>query len=319
MAGQQRDVLDPVTQGGYVERNHVQPVEQIFAEVAAIDLLFELLVGGGDHAAVHADAFERADGFDTLFVEHPQQLGLRTEAHVADLVQEKRAAVGFLNLPGLVFTRPGEGPAPVAEQLAFYQVFRDGGAVDFDERLLGPRTQGVNGVGHQLLAGSAFAVDEHAAVGGRHQRQLLADGLHGDAFADDGVARRGHREAPQLDRHAALFNRILDDNDDLFNGERLFKEIEGAHFRRADRGFDGGVAGDHDHGRPFGLRTLLDAVEHVHAVESGHPDVEQDTVERKLGEAGESGGAIGGSIGRVAFVFKNRAQRFADSRLIVDN
>jgi hypothetical protein len=62
----------------------------------------------------------------------------------------------------------------VAEQLAFDQLFRNGGAVDFDERLGGALAEGVDGVRHQLFASAAFAIDEHAAIGGGHQGKLLA-------------------------------------------------------------------------------------------------------------------------------------------------
>ena len=79
----------------------------------------------------------------------------------------------------------------MAEQLALDQVFGNGGAVHFDERLGGARAAGMNGVRHQFLAGAALAVDQHAAVGGGHQGELLPQRLHGNAFADDLRARAG--------------------------------------------------------------------------------------------------------------------------------
>ena len=79
----------------------------------------------------------------------------------------------------------------MAEQFAFDQFLGDGRAVHFDERLAGARAHGVQGVRHQFFAGAAFAVDQHAPVGAGHQRQLLAQGLHGHALADDAVARFG--------------------------------------------------------------------------------------------------------------------------------
>ncbi len=43
----------------------------------------------------------------------------------------------------------------------------------------------MDGACDQFLAGAAFAVDEHAAVGGCHQANLLAQGFHRDALAGD--------------------------------------------------------------------------------------------------------------------------------------
>ncbi len=75
----------------------------------------------------------------------------------------------------------------MAEEFAFDQLLGDGGAVDFHEGLLGAQAEQVQGVRHQFLSRPAFAENQHPAVGGSRQRQLLAQRLHGDAVADDPV------------------------------------------------------------------------------------------------------------------------------------
>ena len=65
-------------------------------------------------------------------------------------------------LAGLAGT--GEGPALIAEQLAFHQVFRDGGAVDRHEGAVGPLALVVNGLSEELLARTGFPVQEDVAV-----------------------------------------------------------------------------------------------------------------------------------------------------------
>ena len=55
-ADQERDVLLALAQRRHEERNDVEAVEEVFAEVALGDLLFEILVGGGDEADVDAHA-----------------------------------------------------------------------------------------------------------------------------------------------------------------------------------------------------------------------------------------------------------------------
>ena len=52
----------------------------------------------------------------------------------------------------------------MAEDLAFNQRLRNSRAVDGDKRLGFARTQGVEGPCNQLLAGAAFAGDQHGHI-----------------------------------------------------------------------------------------------------------------------------------------------------------
>src|SRR5207247_8469108 len=107
------------------------------------------------------------------------------QAHVADFVQEERAAVGELELPAAARERAREGALLVAEQLGLDQLVRDRGAVDLDERLLAPRRPGVDGAGHQLLAAAVLAPDQHAAGRRGGGDDLLAEPADRLALADD--------------------------------------------------------------------------------------------------------------------------------------
>jgi hypothetical protein len=91
---------------------------------------FEVLIGGGDAAEIHLDLPVAADADDLLFLEHAQQIRLRLEADVADLVQEDAAAVGHFELALLAVLRASEGAFLVAEQLAFQQGFREPAAMN---------------------------------------------------------------------------------------------------------------------------------------------------------------------------------------------
>ena len=53
---------DPFPERRHVERNYVEPVEEIFAEVASLNFFFEVFVGGGDNANVDATGFLCAHG-----------------------------------------------------------------------------------------------------------------------------------------------------------------------------------------------------------------------------------------------------------------
>ena len=75
-----------------------------------------------------------ADALEAPLLQHAQQLGLHRRRHVADLVEEERAAVGQLEPARALADGAGERPFLVAEQLALQQGLRQGGAVDGDER-----------------------------------------------------------------------------------------------------------------------------------------------------------------------------------------
>jgi hypothetical protein len=55
--GQLGNVLDVIAQGGHVDRKDVEPVVEVFAELALADQVLEVLVRGGDDADVGMHGF----------------------------------------------------------------------------------------------------------------------------------------------------------------------------------------------------------------------------------------------------------------------
>ena len=96
--------------------------------------------------------------------------GLGDQAEVADLVQKERSAIGLLKLAHARLHAGGDAFFD-AEELAFEQGFGQRGAVERHERAARPRAGVVDGLGHQFLAGAAFAGDQHV-------HQAVADTLH---------------------------------------------------------------------------------------------------------------------------------------------
>ena len=111
MLGEQRDVLAALAQRRHEDRDDVEAEVEVLAEAAGLDLAGQVLVGGREHAHVDADARRAADRLDDLLLQHAQHLGLRLQAHVADLVEEDRAAVGQLELAAAVGDGAGERAA----------------------------------------------------------------------------------------------------------------------------------------------------------------------------------------------------------------
>ena len=117
----------------------------------------EVAVGGRDDPDVDLDRLRRADGQDLLRLDRAQQLRLEPERHVADLVEEDRAAPRAAEEALLRRDRAGERAAHVAEELALEQVLRDRGAVDGQEDALRDLAEVVDGARDDLLAGAALA------------------------------------------------------------------------------------------------------------------------------------------------------------------
>ena len=84
---------------------------------------------------------------------------MQVKRHVANFIQKKSAAIGLLEAAAAHGLRTGERAALMAKQLAFQQVFGDGGCVDCNERATGApgayfaaRRVLVQRASHQLFA-----------------------------------------------------------------------------------------------------------------------------------------------------------------------
>ena len=159
-ARERRDVLGALAQRRQAQADHVEAVEEVLAKGARLDALLEVLVRRGDHAHVALHRIVAADAIELPVGQDAQQPRLQVERHVADLVEEERAAVGLLEAPAPRRLRAGEGAALVAEELRLEQVLRDRRRVDRDERAARARAVLVQRVGDELLAGARLAGDE---------------------------------------------------------------------------------------------------------------------------------------------------------------
>src|SRR5262249_14739294 len=81
--GQQRDVVAALAQGGQVDGEAGEPVKQVAAEAASLDLLVQVLVGGGQQAAGGLDGLRAAAPLEALLLEDAEHLGRGGGAHVA--------------------------------------------------------------------------------------------------------------------------------------------------------------------------------------------------------------------------------------------
>ena len=121
--------------GGTRDREDVEAVIEVLAEAALLDEVEQALVGRRDQADVDLHGFLRADRIDLALLDGAQELDLRVERQLADLVEEQRAAVGLDELADVALGRAREGALLVAEQDRLDQVLGDRAAIDGDEGL----------------------------------------------------------------------------------------------------------------------------------------------------------------------------------------
>src|SRR2546430_11456982 len=94
------DVLRPLTEGRYRDREDVQAVVQIVTEAAPFDHPGEVAVRGGDQTDVDGDRPCPAETLELVFLQHAQELRLQLEWDPAHLRQEEPSPVSQLRPTG---------------------------------------------------------------------------------------------------------------------------------------------------------------------------------------------------------------------------
>src|SRR5437762_7636689 len=121
MIYQQWDVFRAFPQGWHVNRKNIQPVKQVVAKFPLLNHLSEFAIGGCDQACIGSQGARASQPFELPFLEHAQQLGLKLERDVADLIQKYRSAISQLKAADALSNSAGKSAFLVAEELAFEQ------------------------------------------------------------------------------------------------------------------------------------------------------------------------------------------------------
>src|SRR6185503_3103351 len=184
---------------------------------------------------------------DLALLDRAQDLGLQLERHVADLVEQQRAAVRLLELPDVARRSTRKRALLVAEQLALEQRGRDRGAVDGHEAPA-PSRREVQRARHALLAAAGLARDQHDGLARARLRDALAQLVDRGALADE-VPWPGQLLAQTLALLLELRQRerVPDRRQQPLRAGRLLDEVGRAELERAHRVRDLGLAREHHH------------------------------------------------------------------------
>ena len=204
------------------------------------------------------------------------------------------------------------------EQLALDQLLGNRRAVHLDECPAPAAAERVNRPRDELLAGPVLPVNQHAAVGRRRHRHLLAQLTHRIALAHHRLRAIDARpQRPVLGLEPALPHRVVDDEHRFVERQGLLDEIERAHLDRAHGRLDVPVARDEHHLRVH--LPLAETRKRRQAVHAGQPDVEDDEIDGAAGHAVEARLTCRHTLDRVPFVAQYAGERLLDARLIVDD
>lgn len=167
----------------------------------------------------------------------------------------------------------------MAEQLALDQRFRQGGAIDGDERLCRAAADVVQRARRHLLAGAGVADEQDVGVGRGNGAKPVAQVDHRLAASRqarfDVVALAGDGAQLAVFQHqAAPVDGTRRHLGEMLGDEGLFDKIIGAFAHGADGELHVAVAGDQDH-RDVGV-DFADAAHQRHAVHGGHAHVGDD-------------------------------------------
>ena len=132
----------------------------------------EIDVGCHHQSEVGLDRLGASDTLNFTLLNGAEQLRLKIQAEIRDLVQKEGAAGRELEFAELLSNGAREGTTLVAEQGALDQISRHGRQVDGNERRVVTTSFSVQETDQELLAGSAFPLNEH---GGRQPGDLLRE------------------------------------------------------------------------------------------------------------------------------------------------
>ena len=154
----------------------------------------------------------------------------------------------------------------------------------------------MEGLGDQLLSGTAFALEEDCRAAGSDLRDEVEEAQHGFAFADDVLEvvalLEGALELDDLFFGAVTSDSSADVSEELFIVPGLLDEIFRTCADGVDDIADRAVGGDHDDGE-IGLH-LDDAGKQVDSTFAGEREIEQEKIVFVTREQLHASGAVSG-------------------------
>src|SRR6185295_15852428 len=123
---------------------HRQPEKQVAAKLSILNRRFQIPVRRCHHANIDRDGSASADTVHDLLLDRAQEFSLDAQRQLSDFVEKNSSTGGEFKLSLTTIVGAGEGAALVSKQFILDQRFRNGGAVDGDERMIAAAREMMN-------------------------------------------------------------------------------------------------------------------------------------------------------------------------------
>ena len=97
--GEEPDVSSSLAQRRHLDRIDVEPIEKVGSELLVADGLRQVAIRGCDDSGLYAQGLRPTDALELTILKNSEELGLKLERQVPDLVEEDGAAVRELETP----------------------------------------------------------------------------------------------------------------------------------------------------------------------------------------------------------------------------
>ena len=273
----------------------------------------------GDDPDVDLFRRARAQRLERPLLKNAQQLDLRRQWQLRNLVEKHGPAVGDLEAAVALAVSAGERPARVAEQFGLHQRLGEGAAWDGHVGAVAARASIVDQAGNNLLAGSTFADDQHRRVVCRHDVDRGEHPPDGRRLSDEqGLGCESRQLGPGLGQFALqrpLLGYSSEQRQQAGHLEGLGQVVVGALLERGDRLLD--VAETRDQDDVCAWRLDEHPAEERLSVDLGKLDVRDDDVEGLSCNQGQALLAIGSQHDLVTRITQGLTKRLAKVGLVL--
>src|SRR5258707_7944353 len=165
---QQGNVVDALAQRGDLNREDIEPVEQVLPEGAFSYGCTQVRVCSRDYSHVYRNCLTAPNSFEFSLLENSQQSNLGLGRQVTYFVQKYRSAISRFKASYSPLHAAGERSFLVPKQFGSDQRGRDGGTIYANKSPARTIRALMYGTGDQFLSSSGLAQYEDSRIGWRH-------------------------------------------------------------------------------------------------------------------------------------------------------
>ena len=147
-----------------MDRENVEPVVQVFPEIALTDQFAQVLVRCGDDLGIDFDGLTASHPCKFALLKNSEKLGLEILSEGGDLIQEHDPIHRKFEFADHLLVRSGEGPLLVAEKFTLQQVRGNSRTVHSHEGSAASLAFGMYGSGDKFLTGPTLSCDKDIGI-----------------------------------------------------------------------------------------------------------------------------------------------------------